>query len=77
MFTVVGVPDRSYLWVMTRNKPIFTDIPDDKLSEEMRLQRKEYQALVDKAIDFAVKKGYDRSKVVRVPWLSTLDPEFK
>lgn len=26
-WTLVGVPDRAYLWLMTRTKPVFYEVP--------------------------------------------------
>ena len=80
-YTSVGVPDRSYLWIMSRHKPFYTDVagtpepiddtryPGDANKEAERLRREKQQAIVDKAVKRAEYLGYDISKLQRVPYV--------
>jgi len=67
-YATIGVPDRSYLWILTRDKPI-NETDSDVNSEEL-LKQKE---ILDKAYKNAYDLGFDTEKIVRVPWLKQFD----
>jgi len=83
-YTIIGVPDRSYLWIMTRNRPAFDsnyktalefynldlDDPSKNYMADMKssIEPWEREAIVS-SLRKARDLGYDVSKVMRVPWI--------
>eukprot|EP01126_Amoeba_proteus_P046806 TRINITY_DN5309_c0_g1_i2.p1 TRINITY_DN5309_c0_g1~~TRINITY_DN5309_c0_g1_i2.p1 ORF type:complete len:344 (+),score=58.57 TRINITY_DN5309_c0_g1_i2:591-1622(+) len=77
-YCVIGVPDRSYLWIMTREKPCYTDkcgvVLGDLVEEERRLRE---QKIFGVSVDLAARLGYDPVKIVRIPWVKELEEEME
>ena len=54
-WTIIGVPDRSYCWIMIRDT-----ITIDNYTQ--------YDELFETLIDKAVYHGFDKSKFIKIPW---------
>jgi dehydrogenase/reductase SDR family protein 12 len=82
-YTIVGVPDRSYLWIMTRAHPSYDanykpalefynldlDDPSKNYTEmESTVEPWEREVMVE-ALRKVRDLGYDTKKVMRVPWI--------
>lgn len=82
-YTIVGVPDRSYLWIMTRAHPALDanykpalefynldlDDPSKNYMEmESTVEPWEREVMVA-ALTKARDLGYDTKKIMRVPWI--------
>mmetsp|Transcript_23425 Transcript_23425/g.33516 ORF Transcript_23425/g.33516 Transcript_23425/m.33516 type:complete len:227 (+) Transcript_23425:2-682(+) len=83
-YVTIGVPTRSYLWIMIRSEPT-EYVPQ---GEDSSIALEVYQggkavgdtlkwdlekATLDKAIGRAVELGYDAKLILRVPWTSKLN----
>ena len=82
-FVTVGVPNRSYLWIMIRATPSefsyngkgsnvvinssAAETEDGAQMNQLELER----AVLLKAINRATELGYDPKQILRVPWSST------
>ena len=71
-YVLVGVPDRSYLWIMTRARPPATDggIDSATAADSMvpRLSKEEYERVYAEGVQRAVELGFREDKIVRVKW---------
>lgn len=75
-YVSIGVPSRDYLWIMTREKPLYTDSfgvveePPAPLPAFFE-SRARQEAVLDTAIRHAELLGYNRQKIIRVPWIAS------
>lgn len=91
-WAIIGVPDRSYFWVLVREKPVYSDeVPtaadrmndetsasasaasegDETILQKYQRQQKQLDSIIESSVDF----GFDQKKIVRVPWLKSLEFE--
>lgn len=68
-YTMVGVPDRKYLWIMTRRKPSKSDSAalEDATVNEV-LPPDDEKIILEEASRKAELLGYDKSKIQRLTW---------
>ena len=84
-YVTVGVPNRSYLWIMTRATPsefsldgkgsnVAMEVLNEVAGTEDKAQISQLaleRAVLLKAINRATELGYDPKQILRVPWSST------
>jgi len=77
-YTVVGVPDRSALWIMTRERPVATSLllseseavaEESPVEQARALKTMNENQVLEKCTALAVALGHDPAKIVRVTWL--------
>lgn len=72
-YVIVSVPDRSYLWIMTRGRPLppNTTMPDEATAKGVTyLSQEEQDRVYQLAFAKAIELGFNADKIVRVPWTS-------
>jgi len=73
-YTTIGVPNRSHLWIMIREKPIYTDENGVEILNGASGEAAEKQKhVLECAIQNAEELGYDRNLIMKVPFVQTLD----
>jgi len=71
-YVIVSVPDRSYLWIMTRGRPLpaNTAMPEEVKGGVTYLNQDDQDRIFQVAVAKAVELGFNADKIVRVPWTS-------
>ena len=73
-YVIVSVPDRSYLWIMTRGRPLpaNTSMPDEASTSKgvTYLDQESQDRIFQVAVAKAVELGFNADKIIRVPWTS-------
>ena len=70
-YVIVSVPDRSYLWIMTRGRPLPADAakPDAASAKGVQyLSQEEQDTIYETAVKKAVDLGFNKDKIVRPKW---------
>ena len=69
-FVLVGVPDRSYLWIMTRQKPAPVNMPIETANSSGYMSPAEQERILKLTTEIALDLGFDVTKIQRIKWTS-------